>query len=150
MAKVDINLVKKVLIEAGIEDGKVKNIIENINVETENAKEEREKPLKKQYVVIVSDPYGKLAATGFDYTGWIVQIPDDANPASALERLHQGVYDFNLTPKGRRLPIKTVSDACEFGAAKLYKEHKVWVKTKTPVLLVATNNKIPTSKDSKE
>ena len=47
------------------------------------------------------------------------------------------------TPKGRRMPLKTVAEACEFGSAKIFKEHKVWVKTKEPVLIVRTNNKIP-------
>lgn len=104
---------------------------------------EKEPAVKKQFVIVVNDPYGKIGETGFEYQGWVVQIPEDAAPMEALEKLHKGVYDFNLTPKGRRMPIKTIAEACEFGSAKLYKEHKIWVKTKDPVLVLRTNGKIP-------
>ena len=143
MAKVDLELVKMVLQRADLDAQKITQIIEDINFESKSkeADEEKEPPVKKQFVVLVSDPYGKF--TDMDYTGWVVQIPEDENPATALERLHKGAYDFNLSPKGRRMPLKTIAEACEFGSAKIYKEHKVWVKTKEPVLIVRTNNKIP-------
>jgi hypothetical protein len=41
------------------------------------------------------------------------------------------------------MPIQTIAEACEFGSAKIYKEHKVWVKTKEPVLVLRTNGKVP-------
>ena len=129
MAKIDLELVKVVLQRSELDAKKIAQIIEDITL------------VKKQYVVVVSDPYGKF--TDADYTGWVVQIPEDENPASALERIHLGSYDYNLTPKGRRMPLKTIAEACEFGSAKIFKEHKVWIKTKEPVLIVRTNNKIP-------
>ncbi|PWM28992.1 MAG: hypothetical protein DBX55_07920 [Verrucomicrobia bacterium] len=146
MAKVDIELVKMILQKSDLDARKVAQIMEDINfeVKSKNAETNKEPPVKKQYVFIVSDPYGKFKDA--DYTGWVVQIPEDDNPADALERVHRGVYDFNASPKGRRMPIETVSDACEFGSAKMYKEHKIWIKTKEPVLVVRTNNKVP--KDS--
>ncbi len=145
MAKVDIELVRMVLQKADLDARKVAQILDDIKFESkEQSKDEgKEPPVKKQFVVILSDPYGKVAETGFEYTGWVVQIPEDDNPASALERLHKGAYDFNATPKGRRLPLKTIAEACEFGSAKINKEHKVWVKTKEPVLIMTTSGKIP-------
>ena len=80
----------------------------------------------------------------------VVQIPEDDNPAVALERIHWGAFDFNRTPKGRRLPLKTVAEACEFGSAKIYKEHKIWIKTKEPVLIVRSDNKIPRETKTEE
>jgi len=145
MAKVDVELVKAVLQRADLDAKKVAQIIEDINVEAKakDSDEPKEPAVKKQFVMIVNDPYGKIKETGFEYSGWIVQIPEDEAPQTAIERLYKGVYDYNITPKGRRLPIKTVNDACEFGSAKVYKEHKVWVKTKEPVLLITSNGKIP-------
>lgn len=144
MAKVDIELVKMVLQKAEIDARKVAQIMEEINFENKakNTEEQKEPAVKKQFVFIVSDPYGKFKG-GADYTGWVVQIPEDDNPAEALERLHRGVYDFNASPKGQRMPIETIADACEFGSAKIYKEHKIWVKTKEPVLVIRTSNKVP-------
>ena len=145
MAKVDLELVKNVLQRAELDAHQIAQIIEDINFEAKakDTDEEKELPVKKQYVVILSDPHGRLAATGFDFTGWVVQIPEDDNPAAALEYLHRGAQDFNLTPKGRRLPLKTVAEACEFGSAKVFKENKVWIKTKEPVLIVSSDNRIP-------
>ena len=150
MAKVDLELVKMVLQRAELDAHQVAQIIEDINFEAKakEADDEKEPPVKKQFVVIVSDPHGKF--TDMDYTGWVVQIPEDENPATALESLHKGVYDFNISPKGRRLPIKTVAEACEFGSAKIYKEHKIWIKTKEPVLIVRSDNKIPREAKTEE
>ena len=150
MAKVDIELVKMILQKSDLDARKVAQIMEDINfeVKSKNAETNKEPPVKKQYVFIVSDPYGKF--TDADYTGWVVQIPEDENPATALERIHLGSYDYNLTPKGRRMPLKTIAEACEFGSAKIYKKHKVWVKTKEPVLIVRSNNKIPRGEPTEE
>ena len=150
MAKIDLELVKVVLQRSELDAKKIAQIIEDITFESkaQEAEKEKEPQVKKQYVVVVSDPYGKF--TDADYTGWVVQIPEDENPATALESLHKGVYDFNISPKGRRLPIKTVAEACEFGSAKIYKEHKIWIKTKEPVLIVRSDNKIPREAKTEE
>jgi hypothetical protein len=63
--------------------------------------------------------------------------------ASTLERVHRAAYDFNASKKGRMLPAKTVGDALENVPAKFFKEAECWVKTKTPVLVVRTDNEIP-------
>ena len=135
MAKIDIDLVKAVLQRSDIDAQKIAQIIEDITFESKAAEADKEKEpaVKKQFVVVVSDPYGKFT--------------EDDSPMSVLERLHKGAYDYNITPKGRRMPLKTIAEACEFGSAKIYKEHKIWVKTKEPVLIVRTNNKIPTDSD---
>lgn len=126
----------------------VRKFIEELNEENERSKQddEKEPSVRKQYVFVLSDPHGAFKGDT-DYVGWVVQIPEDENPATALEKLHAGAYDFNRSSKGRRYPVKTVAEACEFGSAKLFKEQKVWVKTKEPVLVVRTDNKIPTEAD---
>ncbi len=152
MAKVDLELVELVLKRAKVETTQIARIIEDIKNETEAAKEasEKEPPVKKQFVVIVNDPYGKIAATGFEYSGWVVQIPADDAPQSALQKLHWGAYDFNVTPKGRRMPIQTIDEAVRFGSARIYKEHKIWLKNKEPVLIMTTNGKLPKAPKEEE
>lgn len=145
MAKVDLELVKLVAQRLpNITDEQIARLIDELIFEAQAADAEEKTPaVKKQFVVIVSDPHGEIAALGKNFTGWVVQIPEDDNPAVALERIHWGAFDFNRTPKGQRLPLKTVAEACEFGSAKIFKEHKVWVKTKEPVLVMRSDNKIP-------
>lgn len=149
MAKVDLELVKLVAQRLpNITDEQIARLIDELIFEAQAADAEEKTPaVKKQFVVIVSDPHGEIAALGKDFTGWVVQIPEDDNPALALGRIHKGAFDFNRTPKGQRLPLRTVAEACEFCSAKIFKEHKVWVKTKTPVLVVLSDNKIPAFKE---
>ena len=47
---------------------------------------------------------------------------------------------FNLSKKGRRYPVETVGETCENVPAKIFKEQKLWLKTKTPVLIVPMEN----------
>lgn len=148
MAKIDIELVEMVLKRTSLTELQQLQILEDLKFESKQVvDDDREPPEKKQYVIVVNDPYGKIPATGFEFSGWAVQIPEDDDPHSALEKLHCAALDFNLTPKGRRMPIKTIAEACEFGSAKLFKERKIWVRTKEPVLVLPTNGKIAEFKD---
>ena len=146
--KIDIEIVQMVLERANLTTLQQSQILEDLKFESSQiAGDDREPPEKKQYVIVVNDPYGKIAATGFEFSGWVVQIPEDDDPHSALEKLHCAAHDFNQTPKGRRMPIKTIAEACEFGSAKLFKERKIWVRTKEPVLVLPTDGKIAEFKD---
>lgn len=145
MAKVDYDIIRSAVRVADVDDSKARRIfaaIDDMLMQEELARADKEPAVKKQFVIVVNDPYGKIPETGFEYQGWVVQIPEDTAPMEALEKLAKGVYDFNLTPKGKRMPIKTVAEACEFGSAKLFKEHEIWVKTKEPVLVLRTDGKI--------
>jgi hypothetical protein len=98
-------------------------------------------PVKKQYVLLVSDPRGHLA--GKDFTGWVVQIPEEAGVVSTEDRLIKAAQDFNTSPRGRRLPAKTIAEVCEHVPARFLKEQQAWIRTKEPVYVVATANKLP-------
>ena len=143
MAKVDIALVAHVAQQKLNPSSKELNaFLQELNERAEAQKTEKEPAVKKQYVFILSDPKGKFKGDT-DYVGWVVQIPEDENPATALEKLHLGAYDFNRSAKGRRYPLGNVAEACEFGSAKIFKEHKIWIKSKEPVLVVRTDGKLP-------
>lgn len=148
MPKVDTELVKLVLQRNGMELRQVANIMEDIEAEMQQMKEEEEKPppVKKQFVMLLSDPQGELE--GKDIVGWVLQVPEDDDPRVATERLMRGAYDFNVTPKGRRIPVKSIGEACEVVTARILKEHNVWVKTKEPVTAITTDNKLPTPADT--
>ena len=48
------------------------------------------------------------------------------------------------------MPVKTVGEAIENVPAKLFKESDVWVKTKTPVLVLRTDNEIPNTNNTEK
>jgi len=103
--------------------------------------ENKPPPMKKQWVILVSDPEHRLPKD--DFVGWVLQIPEDESPATTQDRIFRSVYDFNATKRGRLLPVKTVGEALENVPAKQFKEADLWTKTKTPVLVLRTDNEIP-------
>ena len=147
MAKVDIEIVEAALKLEDLDSQKRSQIMNRIKSESEAIKSDKEKEptVKKQFVIVVNDPYGKIAETGMDFSGWAAQIPEDDTPQTVIAKINQAASDFNCTPKGRRIPLKTVAEFFEFGSPKINKESKLWAKTKEPVLVCLTNGKIEKS-----
>ena len=142
MPKVDLDLVKAILQRNDMDVRQIAHIIEEINQElAAMVDEDKPPPVKKQYVIVVSDPRGHLA--GKDFTGWVVQIPEEANAIATEERLIKAAQDFNASSRGRRLPAKTIAEVCEHVPARFLKEQQAWIRTKEPAYVVATANKLP-------
>ncbi len=151
MPKVDLESLKFIL-QRNEPDIKITAAIMQ-EIELELKAEEEEKALrppvvKKQNVIILSiseQQEAALKGAGCeDIVGWITQIPEDDDIATTTGRIHSAAHEFNTTPKGIRMPVETVGEACEVITAKFFKEQNVWVKSKTPLLTIRTNNKIPT------
>lgn len=143
MSKIPVELVAAAMKQAHVDPAKVREVIELINSEIAAQEKDEETPpqVKKQFVVLVSDPEGKLPKD--DFVAWVLQLEEQESPATTLDRVYRGAYDFNCSKKGRMLPAKTVGDALENVAAKYFKEAGLWVKTRTPVLVVKSDNLIP-------
>lgn len=143
MAKIEINQVAEILKRHKIDPSLLREIVEELNSVTQPNGDDDVKPPapKKQFVVLLSDPQGKLPRQ--DLVGWVVQIPEDASPYSTIDRIFKGAYDFNASKRGRLLPVKSIGEALESGSAKYFKEAELWVKTKLPVAVVVTDNVLP-------
>ena len=139
--KLTINKVAEVLKKNEMQPDVLRRIIEELNLLTDTDEEEKPPAIRKQFVVVVSDPEGKLPID--DFVAWVVQIPESESPATIEDRVFRAAYDYNTTKKGRLLPVQTVGEALESVPAKAFKECEVWVKTKHPVLVVRTRNEIP-------
>jgi hypothetical protein len=151
MAKIDVAKVADILRQNELEPAVMRRIIEQINKVTEDATvgdEEKPPSQKKQFVILVSDPEGQMPEQ--ELAGWVLQIPEEASALSLQERVHKATYDFNASLRGRKLPAETMGEAFECVPAKNFKEVEVWVKTKTPVLVLTTDNKIPKDAPTKE
>jgi hypothetical protein len=143
MPKIDVNKVAEILKRNHIEPALLRRVVEEMNlaVQPDPGEGETPPPVKKQFIILVSDPEETMPKG--DLTGWVLQIPEDESPASVPERLFKGAYDYNASKKGRLYPAKTVGDAVENVPAKFFREAELWVKTKTPVLVLRTDNEIP-------
>ena len=145
MPKIQVNQVAEILKRNDVDPALLRQIVEEMNQAVEPEVDEEKPPaVKKQFSILISDPDGKLPAG--EFTGWVLQIPEDASVTSAPERIHKAAYEFNTTKKGRLMPAKTMADAIENVTAKHFKEQQVWIKTKAPVFMMTTNNEIPSEK----
>jgi hypothetical protein len=144
MPKIDVSKVAEILQKNHIDPAVLRRIIEEINhvVQPDPAEENKPPPVKKQWVILLSDPEQRLPKD--DFVGWVVQIPETESPATTQDRVFRGAYDFNTTKRGRLLPAKTVGEALENVPARHFKEAELWVRTKTPVIMLRTDNRIPT------
>jgi hypothetical protein len=148
MPKIDVNHVAEILKRNDLDPALLRQIMEELNLAAQPEVDEEKPPaVKKQFSILISDPDGKLPSS--EFTGWVLQIPEDASVTSAPERIHKAAYEFNTTKKGRMMPAKTMADAIENVPAKHFKEQQIWVKTKAPVFMVTTDNQIPQEKSDK-
>ena len=144
MPKIDIETLRFILQRNETDIRKVAEIMNEVELELKAEEEERAlrpPPVKKQFVMLVSDSDGLLEDK--DLVGWVAQIPEDDSVATTAGRIHSAAYEYNATPQGARMPVETVGEACEVVSAKLFKEQNVWIKSKTPLLVVPVNNAIP-------
>ncbi len=143
MPKIDVSKVAEILKKNHIDPSVLRRVMEEMNlvVQPDTGDEDKPPAVKKQFAILVSDPEGRLPKN--DFVGWVLQIPESESPATTQERIFRSVYDYNTTRKGRLYPAKTVGEALENVPAKNFKEAEVWVKTKTPVLVLRTDNEIP-------
>src|SRR5882672_11460764 len=143
MAKIDVSKVAEILKKNHIDPAVLRRVVEEMNLAVQPDPGDDEKPpaMKKQWVIVVSDPDGKMPKS--DLVGWVLQIPENESAATTADRVFRSAYDFNTSKKGQLLPVKTVGEAIENVPAKFFKEADLWVKTKTPVLVMKTNNEIP-------
>lgn len=138
--KVPIEIVAAAMKQEGIAPEIVIKVVEALNEEASETTE-RKKPIKKQFVVVLYDKDGKVPKE--DFTASIVQIPEEDSPASTLERIYRTAYDFNCTRRGRTLPYVSVGETLQNASSQGAALHELWIRTKTPVLVVKCDNTIP-------
>lgn len=143
MPKIEVSKVAEIIKKNDVSPAVLRQIIEDMNlaVQPEPGEEEKGPPVRKQFVVLVSDPEGRMPK--HDFVAWVLQIPDNDSVATTQDRINRSAYDFNTTKKGMLLPVKTHGEAIENVPARFFKEADLWIKTKTPVLVLKTNNEIP-------
>ncbi len=143
MPKIEVNKVAEILKKADISPAILRRVIEEMNLaaQPDGGNEDKPPAVKKQFAILVSDPDGKLPK--HDFVGWILQLPESESVATTLDRIFRSAYDYNTTKKGQLMPVKTVGEAIEVIPAKAFKEADLWIKSKTPVLVLKTDNEIP-------
>ena len=140
MPKVDMELVKLILQKREELDAKaVAQILEDLHFEARAGKGESAAPRgKRRFLAIVRALSPDREGNGM---GWIVQVPEGEN-FDAAAAIRAAVRDFNDSPKGRRLPVKSLAEAFEFVPARHFRARNIWVKTKQPAEFLAVKGEI--------
>ena len=143
MPKIEVNKVAEIIKKNQVDPATLRRIVEAINLAVQpDSAEDTPPAIKKQFVILVSDPESRLPAKA-QFAGWVLQIPETESIVTTPDRIFRGAYEYNATRKGRLFPATSVGEALENIPAKHFKEPQVWVKTKTPVLVLKTDNEIP-------
>ena len=148
MSKVSIDDVAQALVEAKVELSLQHKIIESLSAAVQEKaaqKEEAPKAGKRQYVIVVSDPSGRVAAIG-DLAGWVFQIDATRPAAGILDDVRRVGVTYNETSrKGKENPVKSVGEAVDSIERRFWVAQdgsRVLVKTKIPVQVVVTDNRL--------
>jgi hypothetical protein len=139
MAKVDLETVQKILKSNGVDVRLAAAILNQLRDAVAEEAVEREKPAKKQMLVLVSEPEEGLPK---DLTGWVVQLLEDDDPKEVADKIVDVAKAFNESPKGQRVPVESFGDAVQSIAGKLFKESDLWIKTREPVRIIPVKNSI--------
>jgi hypothetical protein len=139
MAKVDLDVVQKILKENGVDVRVAAEILNQLRDVVKEEAVEREKPAKKQMLVLVSEPEEGLPK---DLTGWVIQLLEDDDPKEVADKIVEVAKAFNESPKGQRQPVDSFGDAVQSISSKLYKESDLWIKTREPVRVIPVKNSI--------
>lgn len=146
--KVDIADVEHILTKYKLDTKLVEKIVDDAKQAAEDAKPDAGgaagPKAKYKYLIVASDPTGTLTATLENVPMWVFKVKEDEKHTDVLPRFFKGVYDFNArSRKGRKNPIKSVGDGIQAVGSKHFKPEKSPIVTKEPVIVLVTDNKIP-------
>jgi hypothetical protein len=146
--KVDLEDIQLALSQHGVEQKLAQQIINDVKQAAEDAKGGNgpAKKTKYKYLIVASDPDGTKKTLIENTPMWVFKVPDEEKHTDVLPRFYKGVYDFNAkSRKGRKNPVKTVGDGIQAVGSKHFKPNKTPILTKEPVIVLVTDNKIPTA-----
>ncbi len=146
--KVDLADVEHILTKYKIDQKLVEKIVDDAKQAVEDAKADGGdaggKKLKYKHLIVASDPDGSAKAVLERTPMWVFKVPDDEQHTDVMPRFFKGVYDFNArSRKGRKNPIESVGDGIQAVGTKHFKPSKSPILTKEPVIVLVTNNIIP-------
>ena len=145
--KVDIEDVQLALSQYGVDQKTAQKIVEDVRQAAEDAKGDGApaKKTKNKYLIVASDPEGKYPNLS-EIPMWVFKVPSEENHTEVLSRFFKGVYEFNAkSRKGRKNPIRSVADGIQAVGTKFFKPKKSPILTKEPVVVLITDNKVPTN-----
>ena len=102
MPKIEINQVAEILKRNKADPALLRAVVQELNLLAQAAAEEEKPPaVKKQFVILVSDPEGRFPKD--DFAGWVLQIPEEELVRRADRNEAMEVVDRPLEADRRRM-----------------------------------------------
>jgi 16S rRNA C1402 (ribose-2'-O) methylase RsmI len=146
MSKIDLEEVQGVLEERKVPNAsEIMKDLQQILAELEAEKEANKEPKPKfEYVVVVHDPSGELAAQKKDeaLTAFVVQQEEGQDAGAILSKIADAAKLQNETASKKSNRLQNIRDIFDGLKSKFLKEKKVKIKTKEPVRIILTTGNI--------
>ena len=142
--KITLQEVSEALARAGVTGKPAELTINHLQEVIKELEEEKDQQnptpkVKNEFGVLILDEHGDIKV---DTAALIYQIKSGESHDTILDRIRAVVKEFNQTKKGLKAPIKSVTEAFQYIAPKIFKANGVIRKTKEITRVTKTNNKI--------
>ncbi len=152
MPKVDIDQIEFTARSVGIDAQKIDALVHDLAQAIQEEKERKEsQPREKKQHIVIANTEGlseDVIKALPEIPMVVVQYPEDLDHNDLLGSINKASYEFNAEIEGKKntkkTPVKKVLEAILHVTAKHFKGKKITVKSKEPVILVITDNLIPT------
>lgn len=139
--QVDIDLVEATLRQAELDPVQIQGLISDIKERAALSVNPPAPRQKWEPVILLSDPNREYREVSL--VGWALQVREGETHTQVADSLIAAANDFNMTPKGRRLPVKTIGETIEGVSRNLLKERGVKVLSKEPLSIIPVDNALP-------
>lgn len=124
--------------EAGLTIEHLQKVVEEL--EQEKEQQNPTPKVKNKFGVIILDELGDIKSDNL--SALVYQIAEDQDYNTVPARVNAIVKSFNLTKKGQKHPVNSVTEAFQAIAPKIFKAEGIIRKTKEIIPVLKTNNKI--------
>lgn len=131
---VNINEVRAALEQEKVDNSKVITIISKLKAKEEAKKIDKstdEQKIKKQFVLIANGDFG-----------WALQLNEGEDPATVVDKVKRVGATFNLSRKGKKIPVKTIGEVFENVPRRFFVTENLYAKHKLQVFIAKTDNKL--------
>lgn len=139
---IDLGTVQEILREQKVDSTVISVVVKELQkVAAEEAADKGPSGPKQkyQYSIIVNSPTNDLN----NLQGWVVKMPEDQKPSELLVKIQTAAAKQNNgSRRGKKSPIKSISEAFRFLKRKFTREENFHCLTKDSVSVLVSDNSL--------
>ncbi len=142
MSKISLEEVQQSLLEQKVDNQVVTKIITDLEKKIQEEKDNKVSApkSKNEFLIIISDPNNELA--GKDLTGWVVTQRQGLDSSQILSKIRDSIKEMIDSQKRKKFIVSSLGEGIERLKRKFLAPKEIMVKTKNPVQVLITDNKL--------